>query len=552
MRPPPQKRGGAQFEINGINQRRKKPLNLQRIFILFFILTTTVYLVFFGLLSRKILGHYDDGLESSKLSSDNTSSKIEDLERILIKQKLELSELKEQLKQQTQDYEKNLADAQKKIKEKSLTDTAKTDNKLTSYNSKKGYDPSKVLYLNVSDSSVLKDRDPDGKSESKYSIDVLTIGSIHTIGRAETQAKTWASHVSRRHFWLATEYDDPEPSCHETLTWEDIEAICYHCKRMGLRFWRERNAENELTTNWHNLFAHQDWLKQKDNPAGWMCAQKRFVAALSKLLATYREAREKYSIDLPDYLIMGDDDTYVNLEIVEEMLLRTPEKEVKDTNMTFDEELNTMVYPTKNTPVVWAGCRVRHPQYIIQDTIPYGGYGILFSKASLERLIQPIYCNETRTGFEWEACEHWTPTYANWSIGEKEYWEPGMSISDLMGTYVSNLNPFCLHSDWAIGYFVNHFNISRHVVPTGHLHPDKAPDDKIYFYNDQMGDVKHARLHAFHDGSEIYKRHEGHCKKFKKRCDSKAGVCHEQSEGLMEKTYRQVKALYPKKYRHLL
>ncbi len=450
------------------------------------------------------------------------------------------------------------------------------------------YDPSKIMYLNVSDSTILRDHNPpvgrgETETSTKYSIDILSIASIHSIKRAEIQMKTWGSHVSRRHFWLATEFDDPDPSCHTSMTAEDMTELCHTCRKLGMKFWQSRNASNDVTYNFHNLFAQEPWLKQKANPTGWLCAQKRFVSAFSKLMAIYREGRDKYGIDLPDYLVFGDDDTYVNLEMFEEELLRAPAEEVKQKNLTLQDELS-MVYPTQNTPVVWAGCRIRRPISVLQDTIPYGGFGVMFSKAAIERMIQPLYCNNTSTGFEWEACEHFTPAYQNLSsIGELEYFNPGMSVSDLMGSYTEKISPFCLHSgtlaikllpslpfqdafvfnffrfsfsllfgeDWAIGYFVNYFNISRHVVPTGHLHPNKAWNDKIYWYNDQMADIKHARLHAWHDGSEMYKRDEGNCKNKGRRCNETSGVCHPMSEDRMRRVHGKVKALFPKKYRTL-
>jgi len=420
-------------------------------------------------------------------------------------------------------------------------------------NEETNYNPSKIMFLNISNPTVLRDFNPPVRrreTTANYSIDILSIGSIHSIKRAETQMKTWGSHVSRRHFWLATEFDDPDPTCHTSMTAEDLKDICHTCRKLGVKYWTEKNAVNDLTMNFHNLFAQEQWLNKKKNPTGWLCAQKRFVTALSKLMAMYREAKDVFGVDLPDYLIFGDDDTYVNLEMFEEELLRNPQEEVKQKNLTLQDELS-MVYPTQNTPVVWAGCRVRRPTSLLHDTIPFGGFGVMFSKAAIERMIQPLYCNDTSTGFEWEACEHWTPAYQNFSIGEFEHFRPGMSVSDLMGNYTKNVSPFCLHSDWAVGYFVNYFNISRHVVPTGHLHPDKAENDKIYWYNDQMGDVKQARLHAWHDGSELYKQEEGNCRKIHRRCDEKSGLCHQMDEHRMKSVHQKVTNLFPTKYRYL-
>lgn len=64
-----------------------------------------------------------------------------------------------------------------------------------------------------------------------------------------------------------------------------------------------------------------------------MCAQRRFPAALSKLLRLYREAAAVVVAEaeedrvvsaeiFPDYLIFVDDDTAVNLEYISKALCR--------------------------------------------------------------------------------------------------------------------------------------------------------------------------------------------------------------------------------------
>ena len=319
------------------------------------------------------------------------------------------------------------------------------------------YNPSKIMFLNTTnnDACILRDYQPivndknnkKGEGGGNYEIDILTIGSISSINRAKVQMKTWGSHISRRHYWLATELDDPDPTCYTSMSLDDVTTYSHTCSKNARKYWESHGSWNYLTSYLKNVFAQPQWLLEKKNPQGWICAQKRFLFALSKLLALYRDGRDQYGVDLPDYLIFGDDDTYVNLEMIEDELLRTPNVIVKEKGYTMDDELH-MVYPTQNTPVVWAGCRVRRPTNIIHDTFPFGGFGVMISKGAIERLIQPLNCNnnEVKVGFEAEACDHWTPPYANWSIAEYQYFKPGMSVSDLMGSYVKNMQPFCLHS----------------------------------------------------------------------------------------------------------
>jgi hypothetical protein len=487
-------------------------------------------------------------LRKSKNDKQRLQDQLDEKTQDVAQKEKEIEELKEQLRNQRDMNEGRLESAKGDDELEKEEDNNEKPTATPMENSKDGYDPSKITFLNITDASIMKLKQPAPKQAGEYTIDVLIIGSISSISRAERQLKTWGSHTSRRHFWLATEFDDPDPNCHTSMTMEDLKTITNRCKTND--YWSNKSSLNALTKNWKNVFAREKWLKQKPNPTGWLCAQKRFANALSKLMKLYRDAKDEYGIDLPDYLVFGDDDTYINLEMVENQLLRTPQQVVRDKNLTLEDEL-AMVYPTQNTPVVWAGCRVRYPAHIVQDTSAFGGFGILFSRAAIERFIQPLYCNDGSTGFEWEACEHWTPAYHEVSIGDAQFFEPGMSVSDLMGSYVRNVETFCLHSDWAVAYFVNYFNISRHVVPTGHTHPYKQENDKVYWYNDQMGDIKQARLHAWHDGSEHYQKALGNCKNIGDKCNETSGVCHNVDEELFNSLHQKVTHLWPKKFRNL-
>jgi len=421
-------------------------------------------------------------------------------------------------------------------------------------------DDNQILYLKnyEPDTSVLKHKSPAG---GDYNIDILTVGSMSSssIRKAESQLNTWGSHISRRYFWMATEFDDPDPTCHISTMEQDIKALMSKCSGENAKsFWSKSNSFNDLTKFWAEIYGENNGklVQEQVKPyaAGWLCAQKRFTVALSKLLDIYREGRNKYDISLPDYLIFGDDDTYVNMEIMEKELLRNPGKRVEEQNLSLEDQLS-IAYPTQNIPVVWAGCRFRRYKKQVEDSSPYGGFGLMFSKAAIERMIQPLYCNETSIGFEWEACQHWTQMYSHTWIGEQEYFKPGMSISDLMSSYTTNLQPFCLHSDWATGYFVNYFNVSRHVVPTGHLHNNR---NKLVNWMDRDdAKVKHARIHAWSDTSEAYwstkekgMKFSGNCRNNNgKNCDQSSRACHKMDEDLMWDVHKKVRMLHPKKYR---
>merc|ERR1712232_44978 len=127
---------------------------------------------------------------------------------------------------------------------------------------------------------------------------------------------------------------------------------------------------------------------------GW--AQERVTYALSKLARTYRNAM--LSDDdgvLPDYLIVTDDDTYINLEIFENNILKggrdREESNIvnpsqyygsppqlfsnrffKDNNSSGTGTTTTdqVVVDNINVPLVWAGCLVRPPISTVNFTSP--------------------------------------------------------------------------------------------------------------------------------------------------------------------------------------
>ena len=60
-----------------------------------------------------------------------------------------------------------------------------------------------------------------------------------------------------------------------------------------------------------------------------------------------------------------------------------------------------------------------------------------------------------------------------------------------------------MHSDWVLGYFANHYNISKHVAPTANQWINSSP---------------HARIEAY-KGSQIYDKPTGICNNEGANCD---------------------------------
>lgn len=364
-----------------------------------------------------------------------------------------------------------------------------------------------LLFLNSTNAAVLAHRKDQFKRSTPYVFDVLSVGSVNQIELIQAQFSTWASHPSRRLFFAATEIDDPDPNCYKELTLEGALEICNKCKDKA--FYKRIDAKNKLTDTFTNMFSNPKWLLARKNPVGWICAQRRLPFALAKVLQMYKEAQDLNGFSLPDYLILVDDDTIVNLSKIQDYLLLPDSSSVKQ------------LIPT---PVVFAGCRVRWPINVINFTFPFGGYGTFFSKDALQRMITPLYCNHTATGIEQEACERIVLSRKGGiNLGESALFKPGMSLGDLIGEF-SRSDRFCVHSDWAIGYFVNFYNVSRHAV-----------DDGVWFNQEhRMDDVKEARLHTI-DRSEIYRPYQCHSDGAK--CSSSSLICHRASPEIMRQLY---------------
>ena len=364
-------------------------------------------------------------------------------------------------------------------------------------------------------------------SGTRCTIDILSIGSRTLPRLQKAQNTTWASHPSRRFFIAANELDDPDPNCSVNVTADYAYAMSRKCKKpRGREFWKQKNATNWLTDMWMNYFAREEWLKDKSNPGGWMCAQRRFTAALSKLLRLYREAAfaaAASGVDpsdiFPDYLILGDDDTAVNLTYISEKLCRQPkererlEQDVEREPKRSNDGKQLLLEPqAPNVPTVYAGCMVRpSPVQLVKFSFPFGGFGTFFSRGALERFATPLDCNsnysteDSRHSGKWSmssfikgACHHLSPS-TEVHAGEHTLFTPGMSVSDLMGAFTASDDHFCVHSDWAVGYFVNFYNISRH-----------TPIGDGNWHHEFDAQTPHGRMFAL-DSSLLYKRIDNYC-----------------------------------------
>ena len=234
-------------------------------------------------------------------------------------------------------------------------------------------------------------------------VDVLSIGSEYRTGRT-AQRKTWATHPSVRYFFGATELDDSP--CLDQI---NVSRVC-----------RAPDARDSwVMRRWRHSFASARWLAPKGGRA-WLCAQRRWVESFGKAGEFYGKTS-----DLPDHLLVVDDDTWYGMEHFSRLVSGVPPE----------------------LPRALAGCVIMSPQV----PHPWGGFGVTVSKGLLSRMIRPLACGEVASAFEQRAC---TLLHRNY-VHEMEHFRPGMSIAALMLAIARARKPMCLHSDWAIGYFIN-------------------------------------------------------------------------------------------------
>ena len=314
---------------------------------------------------------------------------------------------------------------------------------------------------------------------SKPILDVLSIGSLTRTAYQDAQQATWASSV--RNFVRVDERNDTETDCHKLLTSDQVVQIAEHC--------HSHYTNNSHLDQIRDRFTGGKRLMTKANPVGWVCAQKRPVDGLRIVLELYRNQ------PLPDYLIIADDDTWINLPMVSAHLLEH--------------------FPS-HQPTAVAGCRMRwsmkkshNPDF----TIPFGGFGSILTKAALERLMRPIHCDDPDQWVQ-AVCRRLQDN----SIGEQPLFRPGRSVADLMIRYafdqphldVAKWNDvgFCLHSDWNLAFYVNFYGISDG-VGVDRLHPYR--DSEILFVRRKFWNALAAEGECAHNSDETCGRGAHFC-----------------------------------------
>jgi len=359
-------------------------------------------------------------------------------------------------------------------------------------------------------------------------VDILSIGSIERTDMLEAQRETFGRHIIVRNFFNFTEVDDADPACAKKLTPRDAAAISRWCKQPGR--W---DAKKQFVMNyWQGPYASARWLAKKQNPQGWLCAQTRPAQAYYDTVRKY----QSNEMETPDYLVVMDDDTYMNMDIFQDYFTRN------------DDDRRDL-YSNSSIPMAIAGCMVRSPVRDIHLTIPFGGYGMILSKGYIQRTITPIHCNDLNSAAsdadiaDTALCRVIRDVSP---LKEAALFSDGMTIAELVYVYATN-QPypeykkwkvgFCLHSDWMWGVITNFYNISRHNVA-----------NNPHFHN-----IPQERMEAYF-GSELYAGNlkqggRGNCDHQRSYCHSLSPVCHYTSPEQMHRLAERSRERNPTNYK---
>lgn len=322
------------------------------------------------------------------------------------------------------------------------------------------------------------DEGRDGGPTRRYPvIDAISIGSDFNIQQMEGQVESWGSHPSVRFLFGATESDDAETLCYEGKK-EFVVEIARYC--------RFRNYNSSLKPI-RSRFPILKWLYLQNKTRGWLCAQKRFAHAIGKVGKFYREGGPDF---LPDYLFIQDDDTWYGIQALVDFLSQR----------------------SQETPYVAAGCLIHWPVYTVNFSFPYGGFGTMFNKKAIERLIKPIFCEKPSIDAHTrKVCSRLQENL----VGENIAFEEGMSISDLMDRhatmhayrkYKTWKDPgYCMLGDWVIGYYANYYELgSRENELLEYLHMDRSLG---YFYYDNERSCLNTDLETCRNSTTKYACH---------------------------------------------
>lgn len=295
-------------------------------------------------------------------------------------------------------------------------------------------------------------------------IDAVSVGTKFAVPQMEAQAATWASHKSMRYLFGMTEDDDADPLCHEAMTEDQYHKFFKTCITKQYPGSRIKGIRRQMPTI--------NFMLRHNKTKGWVCAQQRFAHAMGKVGRFYQRDEGP----LPDYLFIQDDDTWFGMDGLTSFLATKASRTI---------------------PFVTAGCHVEWPFHIVNFSFPFGGFGMMLNRVSIERLIKPIYCqNQTAStdAHTQKVCFRLQEDIASERMAFKE----GMSISELMDRHAA-MHPYrsyerwgdpgyCMCGDWVLGYYANYYELgSRENAHLDFVHIDKSIG---YHYKEPTGECR--------------------------------------------------------------
>ena len=184
---------------------------------------------------------------------------------------------------------------------------------------------------------------------------------------------------------------------------------------------RDQEIQNFFTS----YYGISEGGRTRTHDQGWVCAQRRLGRALGWLHAQYHVSGS----DIPDYLFIVDDDTFVDTADVISYL----EAEAHGNSGL----------------LMRAGCLFEKNDGSVPFNFPYGGFGLFLNNIALEKMSRQIHCDD---GTEDELCS----ILQRNSIGEMDVFRNGMTLFELFYRFSATKN-FCMHSDWLSGYIVEKY-----------------------------------------------------------------------------------------------
>jgi hypothetical protein len=158
--------------------------------------------------------------------------------------------------------------------------------------------------------SIVSQSSSTDDSESTLDInvpttDIVSIGSISRLDHLTAQIETWASHLSTRHFWGFSELNDFDPECASSTTPDKLENFNTCTDFFGAL----QRRDNDIGSFFSMYYGVTEGGRIRSNDSGWVCAQRRPGRAFGWLHSQYAGG----ATTIPDYLLLVDDDSYLDM-----------------------------------------------------------------------------------------------------------------------------------------------------------------------------------------------------------------------------------------------